>query len=78
MSKEYKRLVDIWGDNVDIKDLGIAMGLCIGFALGGYIIAPGEAPQPLIVGIIGGVIGFVISSFVIKPKRNITEIKEDE
>lgn len=78
MSDEKRNLVDIWGDNVSVKDLGIAMGLCILFALGGYLIAPGEAPQPLIFGILGGVIGFIISSFIIKPKRTISESREEE
>ncbi|MGM8215917.1 hypothetical protein ACLIA0_10135 [Bacillaceae bacterium W0354] len=71
MSEEKQTLVDIWGDNVDIKDLIIAMTICIAFTLGGYIIAPGESPQPLIFGLVGGVIGFIISSIIIKPKRNV-------
>lgn len=78
MGEENKGYVDIWGDNVKLRDLGIAMLLCIGFSLGGYIIAPGDAPQPLIMGLSGGVIGFIVSSIIIKPKRTITRIKEDE
>lgn len=75
--EENKNLVDIWGDNVRLKDLGIAMVLCIGLSLGGFIIAPGEAPQPLIFGLIGGVIGFIMSAIIIKPKR-LLKIDEEE
>ncbi|WP_010651324.1 hypothetical protein [Oceanobacillus massiliensis] len=78
MKEEKDNYVDIWGDNVSIKDLGIAMALCITFSLGGYLLAPGEAPQPLIFGLAGGVIGFIISSVVIKPKRKITEMEADD
>ncbi|GEL77071.1 hypothetical protein [Tenuibacillus multivorans] len=78
MSEEKQTLVDIWGDHVKIKDLLIAMAICITFTLGGYIIAPGEAPQPLVFGLVGGVIGFIISSIVIKPKRNVKVEGEDE
>ena len=78
MEEEQKDNIDIWEDNVKIKDLGIAMLLCIIFTLGGYIIAPGEAPQPLIFGLIGGVIGFIISSIIIKPKRKITKIEKGD
>jgi len=78
LDEERKDNIDIWEDNVKIKDLGIAMILCITFTLGGYIIAPGDAPQPLIFGLIGGVIGFIISSIIIKPKRKITEIGKGE
>ena len=79
MSENKKTLIDIWGDNVDIKDLLIAISISIFFTLGGYIIAPGEAPQPLIFGLVGGVIGFIISSIIIKPKRNVKveEVSED-
>lgn len=71
-----KKYVEVWEDHVDIKDLILAMVLCIGFSLGGYIIAPGDAPQPLIIGLIGGMLGFIISSIIIKPKRHIV-MKED-
>ncbi|SFD39153.1 hypothetical protein SAMN05216238_101119 [Lentibacillus persicus] len=77
MSEENKSLFDIWGDNVNLKDLLIAMLICIGMTLGGYVIAPGEDPQPLIAGLVGGVIGFIISSIIIKPKREINDIEEE-
>lgn len=70
-------LVEIWEDNVDIKDLLIAMILCVGFSLGGYLIAFGGTP-PLIFGLGGGVIGFIISSIIIKPKRKLTMLEEGE
>lgn len=75
--KENQDHVEIWGDNVKLKDLGIAMALCIGFSLGGFILAPGDDPQPLILGLTGGVVGFIISSIIIKPKR-ILKVEEDE
>lgn len=78
MSNENRNFVEVWEDNVKIKDLLLAMVLCIVFSLGGYIIAPGEAPQPLIFGLSGGVIGFIISSIVIKPKRKITYLDKEE
>lgn len=72
-----ENLIEIWEDNVNVKDLIIAMILCIGFSLGGYLIAFGEIP-PLIFGLGGGVIGFIISSIIIKPKRKLTITKEDD
>lgn len=75
--KERGNLVEIWEDNVDIKDLLIAMIFCVGFSLGGYVVAFGETP-PLIFGLGGGVIGFIISSILIKPKRKLTMLKEGE
>lgn len=75
--KEPNNLVDIWSDNVDIKDLIISMVLCIGLSLAGYLLAFGDIP-PLISGLIGGAVGFIISSIIIKPKRKITTKKEEE
>lgn len=76
-NSEKQEYVEIWEDNVNIKDLLIAMVLCIGFALGGYLLAFGETP-PLIFGLAGGVIGFIISSIIIKPKRQLTMMEEGE
>ncbi len=79
MSKQKNQeYVEVWEDNVKIQDLLIAMTLCIALSLGGYIVAPGEAPQPLIFGLIGGVIGFIISSIIIKPKRKISYLEKEE
>ncbi|MGM8212308.1 hypothetical protein ACLIBH_05860 [Virgibacillus sp. W0430] len=75
---DKKDYVEVWGDHVKTRDLLFSMLLCIVFSLGGYLIAPGEAPQPLIFGLIGGVIGFISSSIIIKPKRNIVKEKGEE
>jgi glycopeptide antibiotics resistance protein len=76
-NSEKEKYVEIWEDNVHIKDLLVAMALCIGFALGGYLFAFGDTP-PLIFGLAGGVIGFIISSIIIKPKRQLTVMEEGE
>ncbi len=78
MKKEDVDLIEVWEDHVRVKDLLIAMTISIVLSLGGYIIAPGEAPQPLIFGLTGGIIGFIISSILIKPKREVMEVDEEE
>ncbi|WP_164214950.1 hypothetical protein [Virgibacillus sp. YIM 98842] len=76
-NSQKDKYVEIWEDNVNIKDLLMAMSLCIGFALGGYLLAFGDTP-PLIFGLAGAVIGFIISSILIKPKRKLSMLKEGE
>ncbi|WP_210469920.1 hypothetical protein [Sporosarcina sp. 6E9] len=72
-----KNYFDIWGDNVDLKDLCISMGISVVFTLGGFLIAWGADPQPLIFGLVGGLIGFFISVFIIRPKRKVSEEGEE-
>ncbi|QKY70256.1 hypothetical protein [Lentibacillus sp. CBA3610] len=77
MSQKQQSFFDIWGDNVNLKDLLIAMAICIVTTLGGFIVAPGDDPQPLIFGLVGGVLGFIISTIIIKPKRVIEDMEEE-
>ncbi|WP_373894947.1 hypothetical protein ACUL41_16245 [Virgibacillus natechei] len=63
--------IEVWEDLVNIKELLLSMVICSALALGGYLIAPNEPPRPLIYGLVGVVIGFIISSIIIKPKRTL-------
>lgn len=69
--------VEIWEDLANIKDLVIALMICIITTFGGYFLSPNESYKPMLFGLTGAVIGFIISSFLIKPKREfIQENKE--
>ncbi|WP_017473566.1 hypothetical protein [Amphibacillus jilinensis] len=61
--------IEIWADLVSIRDLTIAIAITVVTTLVGYFIAPANEPMPLIFGLVGAVIGFIISSIMIKPKR---------
>ncbi|GAB3804238.1 hypothetical protein [Virgibacillus kimchii] len=76
-NNENNTYVEIWEDHVEIKDLLLAMAICISGSLGGYLLAFGDTP-PLIFGLIGGVIGFIIASIIVKPKRELTVMEEGE
>lgn len=69
--------IEIWGDNVNLKDLLISMFLCISLALIGYLLAFGDTP-PLIFGLAGAVLGFIISSIIVKPKRHVKLMRGDD
>ena len=64
-----KKNIEIWEDLVYIKDLLLALAICLTTTFGAYFIAPNEPPKPLFFGLSGAILGFVISSIIIKPKR---------
>ncbi len=71
--EEKNELVEIWGDVVDVKSLLLAMVISIVSTMGLYLLAPeGDRTRGLFLGLAGAVLGFLICSFVIKPKRDIT------
>lgn len=70
---EQKKNIEIWEDLVHIKDLLIALLICVSTTFFGYFIAPNEPPKPLFFGLIGAIIGFIITSIIINPKRELVE-----
>jgi membrane associated rhomboid family serine protease len=68
-----ERNIEVWEDLVYIKDLILALVICSVTALGGYFIAPEGPTKPLLFGISGAIIGFVICAILIKPKRILVE-----
>lgn len=71
MKKEF---IEIWGDLAAIKDLIISIIICSSFTMGAYFIAPSsDQTKQLFFGLGGAVLGFLISAFLIKPKRTVQE-----
>lgn len=75
---DLKVNVEIWEDLVNIKDLVLSLFICSFTTLGGYFLAPNEPPRPLFYGLAGALIGFLISSIQIKPKRIFREVVKEE
>jgi Na+/H+ antiporter NhaD/arsenite permease-like protein len=65
--------IEIWEDIVTIKDLVKALVICMITTFSGYFLAPKDSYKPLLFGLVGAIIGFTISSFVIQPKRKFVQ-----
>lgn len=72
------KYVEIWGDLVRLKDLVFAIIICSSTTMGAFFLAPSEdTTKQLFFGLGGAVLGFLIATIVIKPKRHVIE-KEAE
>lgn len=70
--------IEVWEDLVGIKDLVKSLLICSTTTMGGYFLALNKPPMPLFFGLFGALLGFVISSFFITPKRIFQEIESEE
>lgn len=69
-----KNLVEIWGDLVNLKDLIISILICSITTMSGFFLAPKtDTTKQLFFGLGGAVLGFIISTMLITPKRTVIE-----
>lgn len=73
-----KQNIEVWEDLVSIKDLVISLLISSLTTMGGYFLAPNEPPKPLFFGLLGSLIGFIITGLMIKPKRILQEVESEE
>ncbi|NLJ97795.1 MAG: hypothetical protein GX320_00775 [Tissierellia bacterium] len=67
------QMFEVWGDIIEIKSLVISIIISSTSTMGAYFIAPSnDKTKQLFFGLIGSVLGFIISTFFIRPKRIIT------
>lgn len=78
MSKNSGQFYEVWEDTATIRDLVVALAITVGLTMGGYLLAPDEAPLPLIAGLSGAVIGFIICSVITPTKRTLDTVDIDD
>lgn len=79
MKKGKQEKFEIWGDIVELRDLIISILLSSGSTMGAYFLAPSDdKTKQLFFGLAGAVIGFILSTLFIKPKRIVTIEDEQE
>ena len=74
-----EHLIEIWGDVVDSKELLLSIIIITITTMGVYLLSP-EASRTtgLFFGLGGAVIGFLITVFLFKPKRKVTQEGEHD
>ncbi len=67
-----KDKVLLWGDVVSLKDLILSILISIISTMGMFFLADKDnTSMQLFMGLFGAVIGFIITSILFKPKRNV-------
>ncbi len=66
-----KDLIEIWGDLVSQKDLLLSLSVSSLCTLGAYFFAPKNTTSQLFFGLGGAVVGFIIITLLITPKRHV-------
>lgn len=75
---DRRQFYEIWDDTATVRDLVRALVITVGLTMGAYILAPDEAPAPLIAGLSGAVVGFIICSFITPTKRTLSTHEVDD
>ena len=78
LKKELGQFVEVWEDVVRIKDLILAIAISPATTMACYFLAPERGSLPLFFGLGGALIGFVLCSLFIKPKRDFKQEIEGE
>lgn len=70
--------IEVWEDIVSIRDLVFSLLICAVTTLSAYLLAPNISSVPLFSGLFGSLVGFIICSFLFKPKRNLKQAEEEK
>lgn len=74
-----QRLLTLWNDVIGLNDLIKTLVISIVCTIIGLSLAPNDNyTKQLFFGLIGAVVGFIINTFVVRPKRKIIEEESKE
>ncbi|WP_192496918.1 MULTISPECIES: hypothetical protein [unclassified Pseudoclavibacter] len=77
-SDDQARYIEVWNDLVSPRDLTWALLICGGTTAAALLIATLLSFNVFFWGLGGSVIGFVISTFVFTPKRDVRIVSADD
>lgn len=79
MEDKKQQLIEIWGDVVDLKDLVRSILLSGITTMGAFFLAPVDnSTKQLFFGLIGALVGFILSVLLTKPKRQVVYSEDAE
>lgn len=77
--KHSYKLIEVWGDVVDVMSMIKAFGISILCTMGLFFLAPaGNRTMQLLLGLGGACLGFIINALLFKPKRHVTMEDQDD
>lgn len=68
-------LIEVWGDNISVRDLLISLAITAAVIIAACVIATLQGQDILFWGMGGAIIGFILSVLVVRPKRDVQVVE---
>lgn len=78
MSTDDEQYVEIWGDRVSMRDLLLALAVTAAATVGAVVIGRALGSSEFFWGLGGSVVGFVAAVALIRPKRDVRIVADED
>lgn len=78
MSSDDGQYVEIWGDRVSMRDLLLALAVTAAATVGAVVVGRALDSSEFFWGLGGSVVGFVAAVALIRPKRDVRIVADED
>lgn len=78
MSSDDDQYVEIWGDRVSMRDLLLALAVTAAATVGAVVVGRALGSSEFFWGLGGSVVGFVAAVALIRPKRDVRIVADED
>jgi hypothetical protein len=73
-----EQYVEIWGDRVSLKDLVVALAVCAAATVAAVLLGRVLGQDEFFWGLGGAVVGFAAAVALVRPKRDVRIVADDD
>lgn len=78
MSGDDEQYVEIWGDRVSMRDLLLALAVTAAATVGAVVVGRALGSSEFFWGLGGAVVGFVAAVALVRPKRDVRIVADED
>lgn len=78
MSSDDEQYVEIWGDRVSMRDLVLALAVTAAATVAAVVVGRALGSSEFFWGLGGSVVGFVAAMALIRPKRDVRIVADED